>query len=86
MPTAVSKVQPMKLVIFCVECGERVEAPFDGAKLHSHELYRATGWVLSLIDPKGSALAPLCGPCAEKVYDPELLAEIKKRFSKKVLS
>ncbi len=82
MSKPASKIQTptMKLVIFCVECGERALAPFDGEKLPSRELFRKTGWLLSVIDPKELTLAPLCGPCAEKVYDPELLAVAKKKF------
>jgi len=70
----------MKLAIVCIECGVVEHAPFDGERLHSHELFRQTGWVLSVIDPKEQVLAPLCGPCAERVYPPELLAVVKAKF------
>jgi hypothetical protein len=70
----------MKLVLVCVECGVVVHAPFDGERLHSRELFKATGWVLSVIDPQVQVLAPLCGTCAEKVYPPELLATVKRNF------
>jgi hypothetical protein len=50
----------MKLVLVCVECGVVVHAPFDGERLHSRELFKATGWVLSVIDPQVQVLAPLC--------------------------
>ncbi len=72
----------VKLVTVCVECGLVAHMPFDdGQKLSSRRMFREHGWVLSLIDPKEKVLAPLCGPCAEKVYPPELLAHIKKEFA-----
>jgi len=70
----------MKLVIICVECGIVAHAPFDGERLHSTELFKELGWVLSVTDPQEQVLAPLCGPCAERVYPPELLAVVKARF------
>ena len=72
----------MKLVIACIECGNVVHATFDDDKLKSRQLYQEHGWVLSVIDPKEQVLAPLCGPCAERVYPPELLKVVKQKFSK----
>ncbi len=70
----------MKLVTVCVECGIVAHMPFDGERLLSRQMFKEAGWVLSVIDPKEQVLAPLCGPCAKRVYPPELLAHIKKEF------
>lgn len=64
---------PLKLVIFCVECGDRVHATFTGNRLISNQLYREHEWLLSVVDPKQMLLAPVCKTCAPKVYPPELL-------------
>lgn len=63
----------MKLALGCTKCLFVAHVPFDGHKLDAKKLYRAAGWILSLIDPKDQVLAPLCGTCAARVYPPELL-------------
>ncbi len=57
----------MKLAIVCVECGRVAHAPFDDGKLDASRLHTELSWTLSLVDPQEGVLAPLCGPCAEKL-------------------
>ena len=64
---------PLKLRIFCCECGESCDAPFVDNVLSSNALYREHEWLLSVIDPAKCLLAPVCKVCAPKVYPPELL-------------
>ncbi len=74
----------MKLIIFCVECGERLAASFDDGKhLSTTKLYQEHRWLLSVVDPVDVTLAPVCAVCAPKVYPPELLAAARKSMEKK---
>ena len=71
----------MRLVLTCVECGTQVRAPFTGERLYSRNLFQETGWVLSLIDPNESCLAPVCPECTLKLYGPEMMEAVRKKFT-----
>ncbi len=81
MLVRLAKVDHMKLVIVCVECGVVAHAPFDNERLLAKEVFRELGWILSFVDPKGQLLVPLCGPCAERAHSPDVLKEATRALS-----
>jgi len=70
--------QTVKLAITCIECGAVEHAPFDQNSLSPKRLFHEIDWILSVIDPQGIVLAPVCGPCARKIYPPEAFAKVAK--------
>jgi hypothetical protein len=73
------------MLAMCVECGQGLELPLPvDAGLLAFFLAQ-NGWFISVLNPPGQApevpmlLGPLCTPCAQEVYSPEMFKIAEER-------
>ena len=86
--SAVRPEPPCALAVMCIECGDGAELPLPIDRRALTFLLAQGGWFTVVLsapqsqDPQGQmpqpmTLGPLCPPCAQKVYAPDVFAAIE---------